>query len=211
MIKKKIMQAAVLSKFNDNLNLFEVKIPKLKYGQVLVQIRYSGICRSQLMEIEGGRDNRKWLPHLLGHEASGIIEEIGPGVKKVKKGDQVILTWIKSKGIDAKTANFNYKNKKINSGKVTTFSNYSIVSESRVVKKPKSISLKDSVLLGCSLSTGMGMVLNESEISSKNKVVLIGLGGIGLGVLIALKYKKIKNIIVIENDMKKLSIAKTRY
>jgi len=207
-IKKKIMQAAVLSKFNDNLNLFEVKIPKLKYGQVLVQIRYSGICRSQLMEIEGGRDNRKWLPHLLGHEASGIIEEIGPGVKKVKKGDQVILTWIKSKGIDAKTANFNYKNKKINSGKVTTFSNYSIVSESRVVKKPKSISLKDSVLLGCSLSTGMGMVLNESEISSKNKVVLIGLGGIGLGVLIALKHKKIKNIIVIDNDMKKLSIAK---
>ena len=66
------------------------------------------------------------------------------------------------------------------------------MSESRVVKIPKSISLKDSVLLGCSLSTGMGMVLNESEISSKNKVVLIGLGGIGLGVLIALKYKKIK-------------------
>lgn len=208
MLKKKVMQAAVLSKFKDNLKVFEFKIPKLKYGQVLVQINYSGICRSQLMEIEGGRDNIKWLPHLLGHEASGIVKDVGLGVKKIKKGDQVILTWIKSNGIDAKTVNFNYKNKKINSGKVTTFSNYSIVSENRVVKKPKNISLKDSLLLGCSLSTGMGMVLNESKINSKNKVVLIGMGGIGLGVLIALKYKKVKNIVVIDNDIKKLIIAK---
>jgi len=202
------LKAAVLIKTNKELGIFNLKIPKLKAGQVLVKIIYSGICRSQLMEISGGRNNTKWMPHLLGHEACGIVSEIGPSVRRIKKGDDVILTWIKSSGKDAKNAQFSYLGKKINSGKVTTFSNFSIVSENRLVKKPSDISFKNSIYLGCSFSTGMGMVLNETKIKKQSKVILIGLGGIGLGILLALKFKKVKNIIIIDNDKKKIKLAK---
>lgn len=206
MIKK--ISAAVLFKIKKNLKILDLKVPKLERGQVLVKIIYSGICKSQLFEISGGRNNSKWLPHLLGHEASGKVMDIGKGVKKIKKGDEVILSWIKSDGIDSKAPNYSHNKKLINAGKVTTFSNYSIISENRLTKKPEDISLIDSTYLGCAFATGMGMVLNETNLKKTSKVVLIGLGGIGLGILLALKYKKINNIIIIDNDIKKKRLAK---
>jgi len=211
MLKKyipKYLTAAVLFKINRKLKLINLKIPKLKPGQVLVKIFYSGICKSQIMEISGGRENKKWLPHLLGHEASGKVIQVGKGVKKVKFNDDVILTWIKSKGYDAKSPKFFYKKKKINAGKVTTFSNYSIVSENRLIKKPKSLSLKDSIFFGCAFPTGAGMVFNDIKVSAKDKIVLIGLGAVGLGTLLALKQHKVKNIIVIDKNKKKSNLAK---
>lgn len=204
----KYLTAAVLFKINRRLKVINLKIPKLKEGQVLVKIYYSGICGSQIKEIFGGRENKKWLPHLLGHEASGKIIKIGRSVKKVKLGDEVILTWIKSKGFDAKNANFFYKKKRINSGKVTTFGNYVVVSENRVVKKPKDIGFKEAVLFGCAFPTGAGMVLNETKVSKDDGVVLIGLGAIGLCTLLALKEKKVKRIAVIDYEKKRLNLAK---
>ena len=72
-----------------------LKFPTLNNDQILVSIMYSGICRSQVMEIQGKRGEDSWLPHLLGHEGYGIVEEIGKSVTKVKKGDKVILSWVK--------------------------------------------------------------------------------------------------------------------
>ena len=71
------MKAAVLFKLNRKLRVINLKIPELKAGQVLVKVFYSGICKSQIMEISGGRENKKWLPHLLGHEASGKVIKVG--------------------------------------------------------------------------------------------------------------------------------------
>ena len=130
------MKAAVLNKLKKPLEVKNLKIPKLSKGQILVKIFYSGICRSQIFEIDGYRGKDKWLPHVLGHEGSGVVIDIGDGVKKIKKNDQVILTWIKGKGIDADNPTYTSNNSKINSGKVSTFSNYAIVSENRVVKIP---------------------------------------------------------------------------
>ena len=96
----KYFTAAVLFKTNSKLKLINLKVPKLQTGQVLVKIFYSGICKSQIMEIFGGRENKKWLPHLLGHEASGKVVQVGNNVKKVKPNDDVILTWIKSNKIN---------------------------------------------------------------------------------------------------------------
>jgi len=202
------LTAATLFKINKKLKVINLKIPKLKEGQILVKVFYSGICRSQLMEIFGGRDNKKWLPHLLGHEASGQVVQVGKNVKKVKPMDNVILTWIKSIGLEAQSPNFFYKNKKVNAGKVTTFSNYSIVSENRVVKKPKNLNFKDAVFFGCAFPTGAGMVFNEIKVLKNDKVVVIGLGAVGLGILLALIKKKVKNIAVIDNNKKKLILAK---
>jgi S-(hydroxymethyl)glutathione dehydrogenase/alcohol dehydrogenase len=204
------MTAAVLFKLNSNLKILNLEIPKLKKGQVLVKVFYSAICRSQIEEIYSGRENKKFLPHLLGHEGSGKVLAVGRGVSKIKVGDDVILTWINSKGLDSVNPEYFYKNKKINSGKVTTFSNYTIVSENRLVRKPKYINFKNAVLLGCCLMTGSGMVFNDLKIKKNNKIVVIGLGAVGLSVLLSLKKLGIKNknIVLIENNKKKIFIAK---
>ena len=183
------LSAAVLFEFNKPLKIINISIPPLKKGQVLVKIFYSSICRSQIMEIFSGRNNKKYLPHLLGHEGSGEVVKKAPGTK-FKIGDNVILTWIKSDLDESENPQFRFKKKKINSGKVTTFSNYAIVSQDRLIKKPRDISFKNSVLLGCCFMTGPGMVFNETKPKKNAKVILIGLGAVGLGVLLALKQKK---------------------
>ena len=93
------MKAAVLYETGKPLVVEDqIEIPALQSGQVLVKIAYSGICRSQLMEVRGKRGEDAYLPHLLGHEASGWVVETGNDVTKVKSGDNIVLTWIKGKG-----------------------------------------------------------------------------------------------------------------
>ena len=88
------IKAAVLFELNKPLEIRTLKRRPLESGQVFVKILYSGVCRSQLMEVSGLRGEDRWLPHLLGHEGSGVVEDVGPDVKKFKKGDEVILSWI---------------------------------------------------------------------------------------------------------------------
>jgi len=202
------IKAAVLQKINTPLEIHDISSKPLEYGQVLVKIFYSGVCRSQLMEIKGKRGEDKWLPHLLGHEASGEVIEIGEGVKKVKKGDKVILGWIVGKGVAAKGAIYKHNDKIINSGLVTTFSNYSIISENRLTIMPLGLPMDIAVLFGCALLTGAGMVFNELKPNPEMNVVVIGLGGIGLSALMALSYLKCKNIIAIDISNEKLKMAK---
>lgn len=206
---KKDIEAAVLFEIDKPLQIKKITSNPLKRGQVLIKILYSGICRSQLMEIQGLRGEDKWLPHLLGHEGSGVVEAVGEGVSKVKPGDDVILTWIKSEGLEADGAKYNYKKSVINSGAVTTFSNYSIVSENRVVKKPKNIPFDLAILFGCALPTGAGMVLNEINVKQNSKVAVIGLGGIGLSATLMLLAKKVTNLVAIDISEEKLKLVKS--
>ena len=82
------LKAAVLYKSNKPLLIKKLKIPDLKRGQVLVKIFFSGICKSQLMEIQGKRGKDKWLPHLLGHEASGEVINIGTQMNFLNFGNR---------------------------------------------------------------------------------------------------------------------------
>jgi S-(hydroxymethyl)glutathione dehydrogenase/alcohol dehydrogenase len=186
----------------------EVEIPELLPGQVLVKVFFSGICRSQLMEVRGGRGNDPWLPHLLGHEGSGQVLAVGEGVTKIQPGDEVILGWLKGQGLDAPGARYRCNGQVINSGRVTTFSNHSIVSESRVVKKPDGLPRDVAILFGCALPTGSGMVLNELQPAAGSTVAVLGLGGIGLSALIALRAFQCKQIIAIDLSDEKLALAK---
>ncbi|MBT6543218.1 MAG: zinc-binding dehydrogenase, partial [Rhodobacteraceae bacterium] len=167
-----------------------------------------GACRSQIMEVRGGRGNDPWLPHLLGHEGSGIVVAIGAGVTKVKPGDEVVLGWVKGEGLDVPGAKYKCGDQIINSGRVTTFSNYTIASESRVVKKPAGIPFELAVLFGCALPTGAGMVLNELRPSSEHSVIILGIGGIGLSALMAVKALGVKMIIAVDVSQDKLNLAK---
>src|SRR3990167_9037879 len=133
------MKAAILEEINGPLTIGEVTLTDLLFGQVLVKILVSGICGSQLQEIEGNKGNAKFVPHLLGHEGCGIVEKIGDGVTTVKKGDKVVMHWRKGDGIESDFPSYVFKGKKISSGKVTTFSEYAIVSENRLTAVPKDI------------------------------------------------------------------------
>lgn len=201
-------KAAVLYEINRPLVIEELEIPPLKRGQVLVKVLYSGICHSQLNEIKGLKGEDKYLPHLLGHEGSGIIEEIGESVTKVKKGDYVVLTWIKGKGIDAGGSVYLKDNIKINSGPIATFSEYSIISENRLVKIPKDVPTDVAALLGCAIPTGAGIVKNEINLKENDSLAIFGIGGIGSCALLYAKSLNCSTIIAVDIVDSKLEFAK---
>lgn len=203
-----IIDAAVLEELNKPLKIKKIKSKSLKKGEILVKIFYSGICRSQIMEVTGKRGMDSWLPHTLGHEASGIVIDKHKSVKKFQKGDEIILSWIKSSGLEAKNITLNGDEGEINAGPVTTFSNYSVISENRAVIKPKSISFQQAMLFGCAIPTGAGIILNQVKPKPKDSLLIIGLGGIGLAALITAIALKIKKISVIDINKSKLKYAK---
>lgn len=188
------MKAAILEQINFPLVVDEVELTDLKIGQVLVKVLVSGLCGAQLQEIAGLKGNSKFVPHLLGHEGCGIVEEVGPGVTRIKKGDKVIMHWRRGEGIESPFPSYQYKGKIISSGKVTTLSQFSIVSENRLT--PVSHETPDALcaLLGCGLSTALGIVNYDANIKFGETVLVIGCGGVGLNVILGAKLAGAGNI-----------------
>ena len=201
------IKAATLIKKN-YIKILDLNLPEVKFGQILVKIKYSSICHTQLQEIGGLRGVDKFLPHCLGHEATGIVYRVGPGVTKVRRGDKVCLTWIKSKGLSAFGTKYFYKKKIINAGPVNTFSNYSIVSENRVIKLSKKSSLKKNVLMGCAIPTAFNAVFNTLKKTKKENIIIFGAGGLGLACIFAAKKAGFKTIFALDKIDKKLKLAK---
>ena len=140
MVIPKHMKAAILARQDSELIVDEVELPKtLEVGQVLVKLLVSGICGSQLGEIDGKKGKDPYIPHLMGHEGSGIVIETGAGVKSVAEGDKVVLHWKKGSGIQSDTPVYKWRGQKLNAGWVTTFNEYAIVSENRCTSIPKNI------------------------------------------------------------------------
>lgn len=177
------MKAAVLEEINGPLTFTDVELTPLSFGQVLVKVLVSGICGAQLQEIAGHKGNAKFLPHLMGHEGCGLVEEVGPGVTKVKKGDKVVMHWRKGDGIESDFPNYIFKGRRIQSGKVTTFSEYSIVSENRITPVPQDTPNDLCALLGCSLSTALGTVNVEADVQAGESVMIVGAGGLGVNLI----------------------------
>jgi len=202
-------KAAILTHHNKPLKILNLDLPDPEVGEVLVKIYYSGICHTQLLEIAGKNASKSFIPNMMGHEASGKVIKVGAKVKKVKKGDFVILSWIKGKGLNVVPKPINYKNKKINRGSVTTFSEYSVVSENRVFPLKNKTPLDVSSLLGCAVPTGMGMIFNNARVKQNSTVLVLGCGGIGINAIHASKVAKAKTIIGIDiNNVKKKSAIK---
>ena len=199
---------AVLVKNKYPLKIIDLSIPKLEKGQVLVKLKYTSICRSQIMEIDGLRGKDKWIPHLLGHEGSGTVVNIGKKVKYFKIEDNVIVTWIKTEGIDTSGVIYKYNNKIINSGSSTSFSSYAIISENRLIKKPDFLTFREACYFGCAIPTGAGMVIKEQGMKQQSNILVIGLGGIGLSVLMCLKLNGYNSIDVFDTNRIKLNKLK---
>ena len=208
-VMPRTMQAAVLTELRAPLMIAELTMPEnLAVGQVLVKIHYSGICGSQLGEIDGAKGDDKFLPHLLGHEASGTVLAIGPGVKHVKAGDKVVLHWRKGLGIESETPHFAWEGRKVNAGWITTFNEYAIVSENRVTAIPADSDMEVAALLGCAVTTGFGVVENNAKLRIGESVVVFGAGGIGLNIVQAAALVSAYPIVAVDLYDNKLELAR---
>lgn len=203
------MKAAILVESNKPLVVADISLPQnLSYGQVRVKVLYSGICGSQLNEISAAKGPDKFLPHLLGHEGSGIVMDIGPGVKTVKKDDHVVMHWRPSNGIQAETPVYDWNGKKVNSGWVTTFNEEAIISENRLTPIPKDFDLRLAPLFGCAVTTAMGVINNDAQVKIGQSVVIFGIGGVGLNIVQAASMVNANPIIAIDIVDEKLQMAK---
>lgn len=191
------MLAALLTSHNSPLTIAEVSpAGPLDYGQVLVRVLVSGLCGAQLQEIRGEKGGP--LPHLMGHEGCGIVEEVGPAVTRVKPGDKVVMHWRKAAGLESPIPRYRLADSHplytspalpdpaaFTSGRVTTLATHSICSENRLTPVPPDTDPELAALLGCSLSTALATI--ESEAARWGESVLVlGCGGLGLAMLSAL-------------------------
>jgi S-(hydroxymethyl)glutathione dehydrogenase/alcohol dehydrogenase len=203
------MKAAILVEQKKPLVIDEVQLPEsLEIGQVLVKVHYSGICGSQLGEIDGAKGEDKFLPHLLGHEASGIVQAIGLGVKHVKPGDVVVLHWRKGLGIEGVPPIYKWRNQKLNAGWIATFNEYAIVAENRVTPIPSGSNMEVAALFGCAVTTGFGVIENNAKVKIGESVVVFGAGGVGLNIVQAANLVGAYPVIAIDIFDNRLALAK---
>lgn len=200
--------AAILVEQRKPLVLDEVELPKLGFGQVLVETKVSRICGSQIGEIDGVKGSDKFLPHLLGHEGGGIVLEVGPEVTHVKPGDRVVMHWRPGRGIEPRPPVYTWRGQRCNAGSITTFNRYAILAENRVTKVPPETDFEVCALLADTLTTGFGVVANDAAVKIGESIVVIGVGGIGLGTVLGARLAGAHPIVAVDVQDHKLAKAR---
>jgi len=196
----KTFKAAVLFEQNKPLQIIELYHQNPSAGEVKIKMITSSLCGAQVNEMSGKKGEDKYLPHLMGHEGYGEVVEIGEGVTTVDVGDHVILHWRPGRGIN--TFGTKYKSvghDAIGAGPVTTFAEYTIISENRC----SPIELDETIasalpLMGCAVSTAYGAVVKEAKVQGDQNVLIYGAGGLGMALLFWCKLFKIENVTVVD-------------
>lgn len=199
--------AAILVAQKQPLVLEDIEFPPLSVGQVLVKLICSGICGSQIGEINGAKGPDSYLPHLLGHEGTGQVVECGPGVRFVKPGDQVVLHWRKGAGLEGLSPSYQSSLGKINAGWVTTFNEYAIVSENRLTPIPADFDPAAAALFGCAVTTAFGVINNNAHLKIGQSIAIFGAGGIGLSIVQGAALASAYPIIAIDRFDNRLQLA----
>jgi S-(hydroxymethyl)glutathione dehydrogenase/alcohol dehydrogenase len=180
-------KAAILVEHNAPLVVDTIDLPPraLQVGQVLVKLKASGICGAQLGEIAGVKGVDPHMPHLLGHEGSGVVVATGTGVSTVHPRDHVVLHWRQGAvGIHSQPPHQYYWGPhNIGGGWVTTFNEYAVVSENRVTMIDRDVPFDVAALMGCAVTTALGVVTHDAQLKIGQSVAVIGCGGVGLNVL----------------------------
>ena len=205
-----IGSAAILAESHAPLVVDEVRVPdSLEYGQVLVRVHYSGLCASQVHEIEARKGPDRYLPHLLGHEGSATVLEVGPGVSTVKRDDNVVMHWRPGSGIQSPNPHYQWAGRIVNAGSVTTFNSFAVVSENRLTQIPKWFDLRLAPLLGCAITTAFGAIGNDAGLKVGESIVVFGAGGVGLAAIHAARMTCAYPIIAVDLVPEKLEVAMT--
>jgi S-(hydroxymethyl)glutathione dehydrogenase/alcohol dehydrogenase len=185
------MRSAVLTKINAPLSIMEMEPAMHTHdspcanGQVLVEVICSGICGSQLKEINGEKGNAGFLPHCMGHEGAGIVKKVGAGVNIQMIGKKVVMHWRKGAGPEAYLpARYETSHGvSIGGGHVTTLATHAVVSANRLTVVPNDVPNELCALLGCGLSTALGTIEQEASVKFGESVLIVGCGGVGLNLI----------------------------
>lgn len=224
-------RAAVLHAAQTPMSIETITASDLKPNDVLVRIRAAGLCHTDLEVIEGAL--RYPLPIVLGHEAAGVVEQVGAAARGVKLGDHVVLSWNPHCGHcfycdrDAPILCEQYlgegpKGVAFDGGTRTTlgdgrplqqlmflgsFGEYCIVSDQQAVPVPKEIPFDRACLIGCGVMTGAGAALNLGAIAHGDTVMVIGCGAVGLAAVQGARLAGAGAIIAVDIDPAKLVLA----
>ena len=219
---------AVVAHDIDNFSVVHVDLDPPKEGEVLVRMKATGICHSDLSIING---TIPWkLPSVLGHEGAGIVEKIGEGVTQVKEGDHVVLSFIPNCGdcynCDRAEPFLCRKNKphgglidgtsrvKLDGQEISVMSflgnmaEACVVPESCVVAVDKEFDFKAAALVGCGVTTGVGAALKTAEVKAGSTVAVFGCGGVGLNVIQGARIAGAAKIIAVDLSKEKMEMAR---
>jgi len=224
-------RAAVAWEAGRDLEIEEIDLEGPKAGEVLIQIKATGVCHTDAYTLSG-IDPEGLFPAVLGHEGGGVVVEVGPGVKSLAVGDHVIPLYIPECGTCAfctsgktnlcqsirstqgrglmpdGTSRFSKNGRPIfHYMGTSTFSEYTVLPEISVAKISKAAPLEKVCLLGCGITTGIGAVRNTAKVTPGSTVAVFGLGGIGLAVVHAAKAAGARRIIVVDINPSKFELA----
>ena len=214
------------------LTIEEIELEGPGPGEVLVKIVAAGLCHSDLSVING--DRPRPMPMVLGHEAAGVVQELGLGVTDLKLGDHVVLVFVPSCGHCAPcaegrpalcepgaaangagtllngTRRLQWRGKPIHHHLgCSAFAEYSTVSRRSLVKIDPALPLDEAALFGCAVLTGVGAVVNTALVRAGVSCAIIGLGGVGLAALLGALAAGARNVIAIDVSDEKLALAKS--
>jgi alcohol dehydrogenase len=213
------------------LTIAELTLDRPGQGEVLLKVAAAGLCHSDLSVING--DRPRPLPMALGHEAAGVVEEIGPGVDDLTKGDHVVMVFVPSCGHclpcaegrpalcepgaaanAAGTLISGHRRLKRNGETinhhlgVSAFADYAVVSRRSLVKIDRELPLDEAALFGCAVLTGVGAVVNTARVQAGASVAVIGLGGVGLNALLGAGAAGARRIVAVDLSDEKLGLAR---
>lgn len=223
---------AVLREPNKGYSIEELELDPPKEKEALIKYLYTGYCHSDLHNLLG--EIYMALPLVAGHECAGVVEEVGPGCTKIKKGDHVVGTWMVPCGECPQCrrgmgniCSGNFKNfvegmlldgtsrikdkngNMVRHGNfVSGFSNYSVVPEGGLIPVPKEFPLEYACLMGCCIPTGWGTVTNAANVQPGQSVAIWGLGGVGLNALRACVLRHANPIIAVDLEEDREDLAK---
>jgi alcohol dehydrogenase len=213
------------------LSVESVELDAPGHGEVLVKIAAAGLCHSDLSVING--DRPRPMPMVLGHEAAGVVEELGPGVEDLKKGDHVVLIFVPScghclpcaegrpalcePGAAANTAGtlLSGARRLHRNGSplqhhlgCSAFAEYATVSRNSLIKIDPELPLDEAALFGCAVLTGVGAVLNTARVTPGSTVAVVGLGGVGLSSVLGAVLAGARQVVAVDLFADKLELAK---
>ncbi|MFK8020806.1 MAG: Zn-dependent alcohol dehydrogenase [Pseudomonadales bacterium] len=225
------MKAAVLEQSNTPIVVRDdVEIMDPRPGEVRVNVKYCGVCHSDLSTVNGTFEQSQAI--ILGHEASGIVEKLGEGVTHLAVGDHVILTpappcgrcyfcvrnepqicestlSIFTNTLPDGATGLSLDGQPVLRGLgMAAFAEYVVIQANGAVKIPKEVPLEHACVIGCAMQTGVGAVLNTAKVDKGDSVLIMGLGGVGMAAVQGARISGATTIIVSDPVAKRRELAK---